>query len=127
MKLAMPARWLAGLATIGMAQAALAGQLGQAPDDGPSIWRVVGAFGLCVLFALAGALALRARGGLGPLPWPRPSGDRRLKLVESVRLTPQVQLCLVECDGQEMLLTTSPSGATLLRDETSSVRPGIEA
>jgi hypothetical protein len=116
MKWRAPAASLAGMATALASQAALADRLGQAPDDGPSIWRVAGAFSLCALFAFAGALVLRSRGGLGALSWLRPATARRLTLVESVRLTPQVQLCIVVCDGREMLLTTAPTGAILLRE-----------
>lgn len=121
------ALWLALPTTMLPVHAALADRLGQAPDDGPSIWRVAGALLLCILFALAGALVLRARGGLGPLGWPRTATGRRLKLVESVRLTPQVQLCIVTCDDREMLFATSPSGATFVRDVEPAGHPGADA
>jgi hypothetical protein len=109
------ARLAVMVATTGAAAPAWADRLGQAPDEGPSLIRVVVAFALCALLALGAALLLRARGG-ATLPWIRPATDRRLRLVESIRLTPQVQLSIVRCDDREMLMTTSAQGASLVAD-----------
>lgn len=98
------------------ASPAAAGLGAIAPADDVPIWRVIGALLLCLAVALAGALALRARtGAAGPgLPGlgRRPA---RLRLRETIRVGPHVQLCIVRCDRHDLLLATGPAGAQLLR------------
>lgn len=105
-----------------LAGPALAQALGQ--GGGPEIhwWRVLGALVVCIGLAIGGAFALRHRLQLGAMPQlfaagPRlfgPAPQRRLKLVESVRLNQQVDVCLVRCDGQDYLLAVSPGGIVSL-------------
>lgn len=114
--------------------AALAQKLGQGGDDGISYWRVLGALLLCLALAAAGAWAIRSRMGAGPLTV-RPilprfgKQERRLQLVESLRISHQVDLCIVTCDERELLVATSGQRAQLLeRLNTIGVRPaGPEA
>jgi len=87
--------------------------LGQGGDDSVSMWRVAAALLVCVLLAVGGAFALRTRMGTGALVFAPPRG-RRLKLVETLRLSPQSTLCIVDCDGRELLVMASPAGAELL-------------
>src|SRR5258706_11729693 len=61
--------------------------LGQGGDDTVSMWRVAAALLVCVLLAVGGAFALRARMGAGALVFAPPPG-RRLKLVGTLRLSP---------------------------------------
>ena len=42
-------------------------------------------------------------------------GEGRLRLVESARIAQQVDVCLVRCDQEELLIAVSPQGAVLLR------------
>ena len=103
--------WALGL------QPALAQRLGQGSDDGISMWRVVAVLVLCLGLAVFAAYALRARmggGGMAFLSGTRPS--RRMQLVETLRLSHQIDLCIVECDGQRMLVAASAQGATLLKE-----------
>lgn len=94
------------------------------PDDGVSLWRVFGSLLLCLALAVAGAFALRARFGGGGLPRIFSQRDeRRLRLIESVRLNPHVQLCIVVCDGHELLVAASPQGATVLKTLSRSEPP----
>jgi flagellar biogenesis protein FliO len=93
---------------------AAAQKLGQGGGTDVSVWRVTGALIFCLLLAAGAAFALRARlrGALPPL---RGQG-RRLRLVESLRLSHQTDLCLIELDGRELVVASSAHGATLLLD-----------
>ncbi len=82
--------------------------LGHGAESGPPIWRVLLALTICLALAVGGALALRWRMRGGGLVIPTMSG-RRVMLLERTRLSHQVDLCLVRCDGREFLITTSPT------------------
>lgn len=104
--------------------------------NGPEVswWRVVLAFFLCCGLGLAGALALKYRltqsasKGIGsPLrlfefkAWQNAfarfnttrtdTGNQSLKLLETVHLNHQVEVNLLSCDGEKVLIVTSPQGA----------------
>ncbi|HEV2818520.1 MAG TPA: flagellar biosynthetic protein FliO [Allosphingosinicella sp.] len=112
-----PGRRLARIALAGAlllaAAPALAQRLGQGTGTEVPIWRVLGALFLCLALAVAAAFLLRRRlaGGARPLAF---GGPRRLQLVESLRLSHQVDLCVVSCDGGEFLIAATPHGATLI-------------
>jgi len=93
--------------------AAAAQTLGRADSDDISVWRVIAAFALCVVLAVAAALVLRAR--LGYLPQLGSGRPRRLRLVETLRLGRQVSLSIVACDDDEMLLLSSDQSGQLVR------------
>ncbi len=107
------------------ATTAAAQTLGRADSDDVSVWRVVAAFALCVVLAVAAALVLRAR--LGYLPQLGRGRPRRLRLVETLRLGRQVSLSIVACDGDEMLLLSSDQSGQLIRrlrtDEAGPTSP----
>ncbi len=110
---------------------ALAQSLGLAHDPDISLWRVAGALLFCCLLGAGGALALKYRlqgkkipqrsfdtGALGQ--WlarigrtsPEPDGSpERLKVIATVRLSYQVDVSLLECDGTPLVIVTSPHGA----------------
>jgi len=128
------ARRLAAVAVValglaGRAAPAFADRLGQATGAEPSLWRVTAALLLCLALAVAGALALRARlrgGGRAPagaawrLPFADPAGlfgggaPRRLQLIETLRLSHQVDICLFSCDERQFVVAATPHGATVL-------------
>jgi hypothetical protein len=94
---------------------ALAQHLGQGVDDGISFWRVFAALVVCVGIAVAAALFLKHRmHGSAPLIRLNRNSPR-LIVTESVRLRPQVDLCIVSCDGDELLVAHSPQGVNVLR------------
>jgi len=108
-----------GFAVMLAGQAAQAAPLGQVGDDGVAWWRVAAALIFCLLLAVGGAFALRARlgggGGAGRPTWLRAAQTtRRLELVETLRVKPQVDLLIVRCDGRELLLSASAHGAELI-------------
>lgn len=93
---------------------ALAQTLGQAPDDGVSFWRVAGALLLCIALGVGAIFALRMRGGrVSPLP-ALIRRERRLQLIEVLRLGQHVDLCLVSCDDRTLLLAASAHGIDVL-------------
>ena len=120
-----PGRRLAAVALAGTlllaAAPALAQRLGQGTGTEVPVWRVLGALLLCLGLAVAAAYVLRRRlgGGARPVSFGR---SRRLQLVESLRLSHQVDLCVVSCDGGEFLIAATPHGATLI--DPHLPRPG---
>lgn len=91
---------------------ALAQRLGQGTGSEVPVWRVLGALALCLALAVGAAYVLRRRlGGSTPLTLGR---GRRLQLVETLRLSHQVDICLIACDGAEFLVAAAPQGATTI-------------
>jgi flagellar biogenesis protein FliO len=78
---------------------------------------------LFVLLLLVAALYLLRRKGLAGLP--RTVGGsrqrRRIELLERLPIHPQHTLVLVRFGGRELLVSTAPSGCSLLAEE--AVRP----
>jgi flagellar biogenesis protein FliO len=93
--------------------------LGLAQEDAVSPWRVVSVLLLGVALAVTAAFMLRKRvtgqDGAGGWLIRRPgTGSRRLRLVERLRIGQQVDLYIVVCDGQELLIATSAQTVQLL-------------
>jgi len=106
-------------AAIVLAAPAAAQRLGQGADDPVSLWRVVLALLFCLMIAVLAALVLRARMTGRPLPaiFTIGSGQgARLRKLESVRMSHQVELSIVTCDGRDILVAVGPQGAQVLRD-----------
>jgi hypothetical protein len=93
---------------------ALAQSPGSLGDGSPSWVGVVGPLILSLLLAGGAAFALRTR-LRGILP-PLDRRERRLRLVESLRISHQTDLYLVELDGRELLVAATAQGTTLLLD-----------
>jgi flagellar biogenesis protein FliO len=105
---------------------ALAQTLGQGGDDGVSLWRVIAALLLCIVLGVVAAFVLRTRlGHRAPFSLGRPR-MRRLQLVETLRLGHQVDLCIVTCDGHELLVAASAHGTQLLERVPSNASRGPE-
>jgi len=119
------------MAWAGLAGPTLAQKLGHADNLEISWWRFASALIVCLVLAVLGALALRARlrtgravtagalwpalaGLLAPAAARAAPGPRRLQLVETLRLGHQVEVCLVECDEEGFLIATSPHGAVVV-------------
>jgi flagellar biogenesis protein FliO len=93
----------------------LAQRLGQGTGTEVPIWRVIGALAFCLALAVAAAVLLKRRfNGPGRTVFGR---ERRLQLVESLRLSHQIDLCVVSCDGAEFMLAATPHGATLINPD----------
>ena len=133
-------RWAGALALcVGVADASvtLAASPGTLSDSPAFWWRWTSAVALCAVLALGGALAVSARArGLTVRGvareffsrWTSPQGPgarpgKRLRILETVRLSPQSQLILVRLDERDLLIAATPTGAVLLTGATS-VDPG---
>jgi hypothetical protein len=86
--------------------------LGQGPETVMPWWRVAAALALCLALAVGAAFALRYR-MRGAMPSLTPA-KRRLKLVESLRLSHQVDVCLLSCEDRQFLIAATPHGAVLI-------------
>lgn len=126
----------AAFCAIGAAAPALGQTLGRAHDVDVPLWRLALALVLCLALALGGALALHARlrgGGptaiMGRNPnlakpaWPMPLSEglrlfkpapARLRPIQTLRLSPHLDVCLFSCDGEEYLVAATPQGAVVL-------------
>lgn len=105
-----------------------------APDDGTigtgiSLWRVFGAWLLCIGIAVVLILALRrVRAGRTPSGiasfLPRGLGAARaIEIVETRRVNMSVDLCLFDYEGERYLVAIGPGGSTLL-DRSSQPEAG---
>jgi flagellar biogenesis protein FliO len=105
---AVRSRIAAASAALCLAAPASAQTLGQGGGPQVSWVRVVLALLFCLALAVAAALALRYRfrGAVRIAP----GADRRLRLVETLRLSHQTDLCLIEVDGRTFLFAATPQG-----------------
>jgi hypothetical protein len=109
-------RVAAGLACCLMStEGAWAQHLGQGMDDGISVWRVVAASIVCALVAIGAALVMKRRMHGGAALFRGNRASPRLTIVESLKLRSQIDLCIISCDGDELLIVLAPQGASLLR------------
>lgn len=98
---------------------AVAQRLGQGSDDSVSWWRVVAALILCLLLAGAAAVVIKIRLH-GHLPSPKAfllraaNQGRRLQLIEALKVSEHIDVCIIACDGKELLVAASPQRADIL-------------
>ena len=112
---------LAGCALAMIAAPALAapGRLGGGGDLGVSLGRIVASLIICIFVALLAALLIRQRAGKSDLraffARLEPRG-RAIHVVETRRLSPHADICLVRSGGQEYLLLLMAGSAQVLRE-----------
>ncbi|HEY2710706.1 MAG TPA: flagellar biosynthetic protein FliO [Caulobacteraceae bacterium] len=91
---------------------------GGAPETTIAWWRVISALVVCLALAIGGAYALRSRmRGAAPL---LPADERRLRLLETMRIGHQVDICLIGCGEHQVLVAASPQGVVLLKSDASA-------
>jgi len=104
-----------------VASSAWAQTLGQGGGTNLPWWRVIGALILCLGLAIGAAFALKTRlRGAGPV---FSSAKRRLQLVETLRLSHQVDICLLTCDDQTLVVAATPQGAVFLNSKVPTPPP----
>ena len=105
-------------------QAVLAQNLGQGASYDPPWWRVIGALLLCIVLAVGAALVLRGKlnGRLLAMLSPN-AAPRRLQVIETTRLTPQADVCLLQFDGEEMLVAVTSQTVILLGSKDAAPTP----
>jgi hypothetical protein len=95
--------------------------LGQGDDFGVPVGRIVAS--LVLLLVVGGGIILWARRN-GTMPrLLTPARQRRLAMIETMRMTPQSALCLAAFDGNEYLIAVTSGGATLLQVHKASDVP----
>ena len=83
------------------------------------IGRYLGA--LILVLGLVGAAGLAARRfGLPSLT--KPMKTRRLKIIESLMITPRQRLLLISRDGVEHLVVISPDGASVIEQNIAALQ-----
>ncbi len=109
-------RWsLVVVAWYQLASAAEGQQLGGAQSVDISLWRVLAALLLCIALVIGAAFALRYRmTGRIDLSLGTMASTKRIVLLERLRLGAQAELCLVTIDGQEWLVTATPTNVQLV-------------
>ncbi len=111
---------------LGASSAVQAQHLGGGASGEVSLVRVFLALFVCLVFAVPAILLIRHRYGTGsPALFSRiRPGEARIQLVESRRVGPQSDLCLVQCDGLEYLLLITPGGPLLVKDGQAPASEG---
>lgn len=98
--------------------AASAQQLGQGTNAADlTVWRAIAALVFIGILVAAAWLIVRNRGG--KLHFLQKAGDRRVKLLEVTRISPQSQLCLIEYGDKEYLLAVTAQGASIIESRPS--------
>ncbi|MEP9403186.1 hypothetical protein [Sphingomonas sp. VNH70] len=119
---------MAGVTMLAIAAAAATPRLGGGAALDVSLTRIVSALLLCILLAAVGAVLLRRGGGRIDLSRWRGAGravaGRRIAVLESRRISPHADLCLLRCDGREYLILSSATGQQVVerRDVDGSAR-----
>lgn len=114
-----------GVPALLAAAPAAAQRLGQGTGAEVPIWRVLGALLFCLLLAVAAAFFLRRRLS-GAMPLSLGGRARRLQLVETIRLSHQIDICLIRCDDRELLLAATPHGAAPIATDLPAPPPPAE-
>jgi hypothetical protein len=121
----MTRAWRTGLTLAVCAAAApslaFAQRLGGAPEfETPWLRLIVGLL-LCTLVAALAAVVIRRFMHAGSPVNGRflflGAAPRRLRVIETHRLSAHADVCMFTCEGREYLVVVSAAGATVLRDE----------
>lgn len=108
---------------------AAAPRLGGGESLNVSLGRMIAAILICIVVALLAALLLRQRGGkinLAALFARMELRPRAIEVVETRRLSPHADICLVRHGGQEYLLLLLAGGARILRERADPTIAGTE-
>jgi flagellar biogenesis protein FliO len=118
--------WVAAAAN---ARAAAPG-LGGGEALGVSLGRVVTALIICLMIAVLAALLIRQRAGKGDLPALMArlnTASREIQVVETRRLSPHADICIVRHDDREYLLLLQSGHGSVLRERPAPAVPAVEA
>jgi hypothetical protein len=105
-------------------------RLGGGGDIGVSLGRIVAALLICIIVAVLAALFLRQRAGHQDLARLFTRFDlrtRAIEVVETRRLSPHADICLVRHDGKDYLLLLMAGAAQVLSQAPTKAQPqGID-
>lgn len=88
-----------------------------------SLGRIIASLVICIIIAVLAILLIRQRGGRGDLAamFARLQPQARaIEVVETRRLSPHADICLVRHDGRDYLLVLQQGSMQVLRDEPTS-------
>jgi len=88
-----------------------------------SLGRIIASLVICIIIAVLAILLIRQRGGRGDLAamFARLQPQARaIEVVETRRLSPHADICLVRHDGRNYLLVLQQGSMQVLRDEPTS-------
>lgn len=112
---------------LAMPSLAAAQTLGRGAGDSIDVVRVLAALALCLALAVAAALLIRQRqdkSSVWPLKLPFSVGGaaagRRVAVLERLRVTPQLEVCLLRWDEREVLVGATASGGFVVLGPTET-------
>jgi flagellar biogenesis protein FliO len=108
--------WAGMLGLIVLTAPARAQQLGHGSEVDVSGWRVLAGLGFILILVVGVFLVARLRPVHLTL-W-RSVSARRLKVIETTRLSPQATLCLASCDGKEYLIALTSGSVSVIDTPT---------
>lgn len=111
---------LAALQAVASAAQSHAGRLGGGGAVDISLGRIIISFLICVIIAALAILLIRQRSGridLASLFARMEPRKREIEVVETRRLSPHADLCVVRQGGREYLLVLQQASAQVLRDQ----------
>jgi uncharacterized membrane protein YraQ (UPF0718 family) len=114
------ASFFAAAALLAAPALAAGGRLGGGQPLEVSLGRIVSALVICIIIAVLAALLIRQRAGkvdLHALFARLQSRPRAIEVVETRRLSPHADLCVVRHSGREYLLLLLAGDARILREE----------
>ena len=120
----------AGAALLATAPALAAGRLGGGQPLEVSLGRIVAALVICIIIAVLAALLIRQRAGkidLYALFGRLQSRPRAIEVVETRRLSPHADICVVRHSGREYLLLLLAGNARILSEEPVALQAEAEA
>jgi hypothetical protein len=109
---------------------ATGGRLGGGQPLEVSLGRIVAALVICIIIAVLAALLIRQRAGkvdLYAMFGRLQSRPRAIEVVETRRLSPHADICVVRHSGREYLLLLLAGNARILREEPIAAGPEAEA
>ena len=125
------ATFCAGAALLAAAPAlAGGGRLGGGQPLEVSLGRIVAALVICIIIAVLAALLIRQRSGkidLYALFGRLQTRPRAIEVVETRRLSPHADLCVVRHSGREYLLLLLAGNARILSEQPIADQPEVEA
>lgn len=106
-----------------LAQNAAVPHLGSGGALEVSLGRIIASLVICLMVAVLAILLIRQRGGRGDLAalFARLQPQARaIEVVETRRLSPHADICLVRHDGRDYLLVLQQGSLAVLRDTATS-------
>jgi hypothetical protein len=107
------------------AEPALGQRLGTGSDTGVSAFNIIMLLLFLALLVGGALFVLKAKGHLTLPSW-LPASERRMSLIETLRISPQSGLCLIALDGKEMLIAFAGNQITILETDLNCLQPASE-